>query len=53
MYIMLINAYFIFLYIYLSIIYVIYFTINYERFAHRCYQMNIKLKRTELFQLWT
>jgi len=53
MYVMLINIYFIHLYIYLSITYVIYFTINYEKFAHNCYQMNIKLKHTELFQLCT
>ena len=51
-YVMLINTYFILLYTYLSIIYVICLTINYEKFAHSCYQMNTKINH-KLFQLWT
>jgi hypothetical protein len=28
------------------------YIINYEKFAHSCYQMNTKLKHKELFKLW-
>jgi hypothetical protein len=32
---------------------IICYIINYEKFAHSCYQMNKKLKHTELLKLWT
>ena len=54
MYVMLINIYFICLYIptyYLFI--VIYIIIYYEKFANSCYQMNTELNHKELLQLWT